>query len=71
MGARTIVWDRCTLLTIVDQFGINIRGFTLSCETLGRLLKKKKYDDENSKIAISRVKRRRTHRLFLWLEKGP
>ena len=42
MGARTIAWYRCTPLTIVDQFGINIRGFTLSCEALGRLLKKKK-----------------------------
>ena len=50
MGARTIAWGRCTPLTIVDQFGIKIRGFTLSCEALGRLLKKKKkeYDDENS-----------------------
>ena len=55
---RTIAWGRCTPLTIVDQFGINIRGFTLSCEALGRLLKKKKkkknYDDENSKIAYER-----------------
>ena len=52
MGARTIAWYRCTPLTIVDQFGIKIRGFTLSCEALGRLLKKKKNnDDENSKIA--------------------
>ena len=42
MGARTIAWGRCTPLTIVDQFGIKIRGFTLSCEALGRLLKKKK-----------------------------
>ena len=42
MGARTIAWCRCTPLTIVDQFGIKIRGFTLSCEALGRLLKKKK-----------------------------
>ena len=41
MGARTIAWGRCTPLTIVDQFGIKIRGFTLSCEALGRLLKKK------------------------------
>ena len=55
MGARTIAWDRCTPLTIVDQFGIKIRGFTLSCEALGRLLKKKKEDDdENSKIAYER-----------------
>ena len=42
MGARTIAWCRCTPLTNVDQFGIKIRGFTLSCEALGRLLKKKK-----------------------------
>ena len=35
MGARTIAWGRCTPLTIVDQFGIKIRGFTLSCEALG------------------------------------
>ena len=56
MGARTIAWGRCTPLTIVDQFGIKIRGFTLFCEALGRLLKKKKnnYDDENSKIAYER-----------------
>ena len=48
MGARTIAWGRCTSLTIVDQFGIKIIGFTLSCEALGRLLKKKKdnYDDQ-------------------------
>ena len=41
MGARTIAWGRCTPLTVVDQFGIKIRGFTLSGEALGRLLKKK------------------------------
>ena len=56
MGARTIAWGRCTPLTIVDQFGIKIRGFTLSCEALGRLLKKKKKEDENSKIAYEGVK---------------
>ena len=58
MGARTIAWGRCIPLTIVDQFGIKIRGFTLSCEALGRSLKKKKkeeeYDDENSRIALER-----------------
>ena len=60
MGARTIAWGRCTPLTIVDQFGINISGFTPSFEALGHLLKKKKkkkkkeYDDENSKIAYER-----------------
>ena len=35
-------WGRCTPLTIVDQFGIKISGFTPSYEALGRLLKKKK-----------------------------
>ena len=40
MGARRIALGRCTPLTIVDQFGIKIRGFTLSCEALGRLKKK-------------------------------
>ena len=54
MGARTIAWGRCTPLTIVDQFG-KISGFTPSFEVLGRLLKKKKKnDDENSKIAYER-----------------
>ena len=58
MGARTIAWGRCTPVTIVDQFGIKIRGFTLSCEALGRLLKKKKkkkknYDDEIRKSRMS------------------
>ena len=58
MGARTIAWGRCTPLTIVDQFGIKISGFTPSFEAIGHLLKKKKkkkeYDDENSKIAYER-----------------
>ena len=52
MGARTIAWDRCTPLTIVDQFGIKISGFTPSFEALGRLFKNN--DDENSKIAYER-----------------
>ena len=52
MGARTIVWGRCTPLTIVDQFGIKIRGFTLSCEALGRLLKKKKKKKNTVKFRI-------------------
>ena len=58
MGARTIAWYRCTPLTIVDQFGIKIRGFTLSCEALGRLLKKKKkkkkrdFSCENTKVCM-------------------
>ena len=55
MGARTIAWGRCTPLTIVDQFGIKISGFTPSFEALGHLLKKKKkkeyYDDENSRMS--------------------
>ena len=38
---RTIAWGRCTPLTIVDQFGIKIIGFTPSYEALGRILKKK------------------------------
>ena len=42
MGARTIAWGRCTPLTIVDQFGIKISGFTPFFEALGHLLKKKK-----------------------------
>ena len=64
MGTRTIAWGRCTPLTIVDQFGIKISGFTPSFEALGRLLKNKKKkkkkkkkkgdDDENSKIAYER-----------------
>ena len=55
MGARTIAWGRCTPLTIVDQFGIKIRGFTLSCEALGRLLKKKKKKNMMTKIRKSRM----------------
>ena len=47
MGARTIAWGRCTPLTIVDQFGIKIRGFTLSCEALGRSFTK---EEEVTKI---------------------
>ena len=38
-GRRTIAWGQCTPLTIVDQFGIKISGFTPSYEALGRLLK--------------------------------
>ena len=52
-----------------SQFGINISGFTPSCDALARLLKRKSRMSD-----ISRVKRRRcvwTHRLFPWLEKGP
>ena len=78
IGARTITWGRCTPLTIVDQFGIKIRGFTLSCEALGRLLKKKKKKEDMTKIRKSRMSdfscektKVCMHRLFLWLEKGP
>ena len=61
---RTIAWGRCTPLTIVDQFGIKIRGFTPSYEALGRLLKKKKeyYDDENSDFAYERF--------LVWRDEG-
>ena len=72
MGARTIAWGRCTPLTIVDQFGIKISGFTPSFEALGHLQEEEEeYDDENSKIAYERLRCVWTHRLFLWLEKGP
>ena len=56
MGARTIAWGRCTPLTIVDQFGIKISGFTPFFEALGRLLKnrKKKDDDEIDEFRKSR-----------------
>ena len=54
MGARTIAWGRCTPLTIVDQFGIKISGFTPSYEALGRLLKKKK-KNMMTKIRISHM----------------
>ena len=53
MGARTIAWCRCTPLIIVDQFGIKIRGFTLSCEALGRLLKKKKKKKNQTQQQVS------------------
>ena len=61
---KTIAWGRCTPLAIVDQFGINISGFTPSFEVLGRLLKKKKkeYDDENSDFAYERF--------LLWRDEG-
>ena len=43
-------------LTIVDQFGINITGFTPSFEALGRLLKKKKKKKNMmTKIRISHM----------------
>ena len=53
---RTIAWGRCTPLTIVDQFGIKISGFTPSSEALGRLLKKKKKKKKMiTKIQISHM----------------
>ena len=55
MGARTIAWGRCTPLTIVDQFGIKISGFTPSFEALGRLLKNKKKKNMMTKILKSRM----------------
>ena len=55
MGARTIAWGRCTPLTIVDQFGIQISGLTPSYEALGRLLKKKKKKNMMTKIRISHM----------------
>ena len=54
MGARTIAWSRCTPLTIVDQFGIKISGFTSSFEALGRLLKNKKKKEDDDEIAYER-----------------
>ena len=59
MGARTIAWGRCTPLTIVDQFGIKIRGFTLSFEALGRLLKKKKKKKKKNMMTKIRKSRMR------------
>ena len=54
-----IAWGRCTPLTIVDQFGIKISGFTPSFEALGRLLKnkkkKKKKNNMMTKIRKSRM----------------
>ena len=41
-------------VTIVDQFGIKISGFTPSYEALGRLLKKKK-KKKMTKIRISHM----------------
>ena len=65
---RTIAWGRCTPLTIVDQFGIKISGFTPSFEALGRKKKKKKkkkeeeYDDEISDFAYERF--------LVWRDEG-
>ena len=56
MGARTIAWGRCTPLTIVDQFGIKISGFTPSFEALGHLLKMNNYDDENADFSCEKTK---------------
>ena len=52
----SLAWGRCTPLTIVDQFGIKISGFTPSYEALGRLLKKKKKEKNMmTKIRISHM----------------
>ena len=59
---RTIAWGRCTPLTVVDQFGKKISGFTPSYEALGRLLKKKKKKDENSDFAYERF--------LVWRDEG-
>ena len=69
---RTIAWGRCTPLTIVDQFGIKISGFTPSYEALDHLLKnkkkkkkkkkKKEYNDENSDFAYERF--------LVWRDEG-
>ena len=54
MGARTIAWGRCTPLTIVDQFGIKISGFTPSFEALGHLQEEEE-EEEETKIRKSRM----------------
>ena len=56
MGAITIAWGRCTPLTIVDQFGINISGFTPFFEALGRLLKNKKKKKRMSDFSCEETK---------------
>ena len=61
-GRRTIAWDRYTPLTIVDQFGIKISGYTSSCEALGRLIKEEEDDDENSDFAYERF--------LVWKDEG-
>ena len=66
MGARTIAWDRCTPLTIVDQFGIKLAASHLPARPFT--------EEEKSRMSDFSCERRRcvwTHRLFLWLEKGP
>ena len=70
---RTIAWGRCTPLTIVDQFGIKISGFTPSFEALGSRLftEEKEYDDENSDFAYFSCGEAKVRKTFLWLEKGP
>ena len=55
IGARTIAWVRCTPLTIVDQFGIKISGFTPSFEALEEEEEEEEeeYDDEIRKSRMS------------------
>ena len=57
MGARTIAWGRCTPLTIVDQFGIKISGFTPSFEALGHLLKNKKKEEERILNMMTKIRK--------------
>ena len=73
MGARTIDWGRCTPLTIVDQFGIKISGFTPSYEALGR---RRRRNIMMTKIRISHMSdfscgETKVRKAFLWLAKGP
>ena len=59
MRARTIALGRCTPLTIVDQFGIKISGFTPSFEALGRLLKNKKKKKKKKKKMMTNIRKSR------------
>ena len=47
-----IAWGRCTPLTIVDLFGMEIRDFTGSTRAL--LEEEEEYDDENSRFMYQR-----------------
>ena len=54
-----IAWGRCTPLTIVDQFGIKISGFTPSFEALGRLLKNKKKKKKKNNNMMTKIRKSR------------
>ena len=58
---RDVGWEqeRCTPLTIVDQFGIKISSFTPSFEALGRLLKKKKKKKKKKKNMMTKIRKSR------------